>query len=164
MLFRSRVQIRKKKNLWLPAADELGGEQLISLDAPQRDLLQQAFMRQIDQVSSSGLEKVYLHFYRHIWKRLLIEWNLHGKLVDCCDTFLTRLPSIMTRQEMWECAYYATDLSDYTYQNCAEKWYKAYLEQGEDRAAYHNLALIYRRRKQYQEALQMIEQIGRAHV
>ena len=59
---------------------------------------------------------------------------------------------------MWECAYYATDLSDYIYQNRAEKWYKAYLEQREDYAAYHNLSSIYMRRKDYQVALQMIEQ------
>ena len=152
----ARVQIRKKKNLWLPAADELGDEQLIGLDAPQRDLLQQAFMRQIDQVSSSGLEKVYLHFYRRIWKRLLIEWNMHGRLVDCCEIFLTNL-SVMTRQEMWECAYYATICSD-AYHHRAEKWYKAYLEQEESQPAYHNLSYIYSKRRQYQVALQMVEQ------
>ena len=153
----ARVQIRKKKNLWLPAAAELSDEQLAELDTPQRELVQQAFMRQIDQVSLSGLEQVYLHFYRRIWKSLLIKWEMYSDLTDSSDIFLTRLPSVMTRHEMWECAYYATDLSDYRYQTRAEKWYKAYLEQGEDRAAYHNLSIIYQHRKEYQVALQMID-------
>ena len=154
----ARVQIRKKKNLWLPAAVELGDEQLAELSAPQRDLMQQAFMRQIDQVSLSGLEQVYLCFYRRNWKCLLIKWEMYGELTDSCEVFLTRLPAVMTRQDMWECAYNASRLSDYSYQSRAEKWYKAYLEQGEDFAAYHNLSLIYMRRKDYQDALQMIEQ------
>lgn len=153
----ARVQIRKKKNLWLPAADELGDEQLADLSASQRDLMQQAFMRQIDQVSLSGLEQVYLHFYRRIWRGLLIEWEMYSELTDSCEVFLTRLPAVMTRQDMWECAYYATRFTDSTYQSRAEKWYKAYLEQGEDYAAYHNLSIIYMRRKDYQAALQMIE-------
>ncbi len=154
----AKVQVRKKKNLWLPAAVELGDEQLADLSAPQRDLMQQAFMRQIAQVSLSGLEQVYLRFYRRIWKGLLIKWDMYSDLADSCEIFLTRLPSVMTRQEMWECAYYAAKLSDYMYQTRAEKWYKAYLEQGEDHAAYHNLSSIYLRRKDYQDALQMIEQ------
>lgn len=154
----AKVQIRKKKNLWLPAAVELGDEQLADLAPPQRDLLQQAFMRQIEQVSLSGLEQVYLHFYRRIWKGLLIKWEMYSDLSDSSDIFLTRLPPIMTRHEMWECAFYSARLSDYIYQNRAEKWYKAYLEQGEDYAAYHNLSSIYLRRKEYQDALQMIEQ------
>jgi len=128
----ARVQIRKKKNLWLPAAVELGDEQLADLGAPQRDLLQQAFMRQIDQVSLSGLEQVYLHFYRRIWKGLLIKWEMYSDLSDSYNIFLIRLPSVMTRHEMWECAFYAARLSDYSYQTRAEKWYKAYLEQGEE--------------------------------
>lgn len=154
----ARVQVRKKKNLWLPAAVELGDEQLADLSVPQRDLMHQAFMRQITQVSLSGLEQVYLRFYRRIWKGLLIKWEMYSQLTDSCEIFLTRLPSVMTRQEMWECAYYAGKLSDYMYQNRAEKWYKAYLEQREDYAAYHNLSSIYMRRKDYQGALQMIEQ------
>lgn len=154
----ARVQARKKKNLWLPVATELGDGQLTNLNAPQRDLMQQAFMRQIEQVSLSGLEQVYLRFYRRIWKRLLVAWEMYSDLADSCDVFLIRLPSVMTRHEMWECAYYATDLSDYRYQTRAEKWYKVYLEKGEDYAAYHNLSGIYMRRKNFQEALQMIEQ------
>ncbi len=154
----ARVQVRKKKNLWLPAAVELGDEQLADLSAPQRDLVHQAFLRQIAQVSLSGLEQVYLRFYRRIWKGLLINWEMYSDLADSYEIFLTRLPSVMTRQEMWECAYYAARLSDYMYQTRAEKWYKAYLEQGEGHAAYHNLSSIYLRRKDYQDALQMIEQ------
>ena len=154
----ARVQVRKKKNLWLPAAVELGDEQLADLSNPQRDLMQQAFMRQIDQVSLSGLEQVYLRFYRRIWKGLLIKWEMYGQLTDCFEVFLANLPSIMTRHEMWECAYYASHLSDSMNQSRAEKWYKAYLEQGEDPAAYHNLSIICKRRKKYQDALQMIEQ------
>src|SRR5207244_5280597 len=49
-------------------------------------------------------------------------------------------------------------LSDYMYQTRAEKWYKAYLEQGEDPTTYHNLSIIYMRKKDYHDALQMIEQ------
>ena len=107
----ARVQVRKKKNLWLPAAVELGDEQLADLSAPQRDLMQQAFMRQIAQVSLSGLEQVYLHFYRRIWKGLLIKWEMYSDLAASCEVFLTQLPSVMTRQEMWECAYYAGKLA-----------------------------------------------------
>ncbi|SRR6266496_658764 len=154
----ARVQVRKKKNLWLPAAVELGDEQLADLSAPQPDIMQHAFMRQIAQVSLSGLEQVYLRFYRRIWKGLLIKWEMYGQLTDCCQVFLANLPSVMTKHEMWECAYYASHLSDSMYQSRAEKWYKAYLEQGEDPAAYHNLSIIYKRRKSYQDALQMIEQ------
>src|SRR5205807_10193014 len=128
------------------------------LNGPQRGLMQQAFMRQIAQVSLSGLEQVYLRFYCRIWKGLLIKWEMYSDLADSCEIFLTRLPSVMTRQEMWECAYYAMDLSDYMYQTRAEKWYKAYLEQGEDPTTYHNLSIIYMRKKDYHDALQMIEQ------
>ncbi len=155
----ARVQVRKKKNLWLPAAFELGDAQLANLTVPQRDLTQQAIMRQITQGSLSGLEQVYLCFYRRIWRGLLIKWEMYGQLSDICDVFLTRLPSVMTRQDMWECAFYAgKSYDDYSYQVRAEKWYKAYLEQGENHAAYHNLSGIYLRKKNYQDALQMIEQ------
>jgi tetratricopeptide (TPR) repeat protein len=154
----ARVQVRKKKDLWLPAAAELGDEQLADLSASQRGLMQQAFMRQIAQVSLSGLEQVYLHFYRRLWKGLLIKWEMYSDLADSCEVFLTQLPSVMTRHEMWECAYYAGKLSDSVYQTRAEKWYKAYLELGEDHATYHNLSGIYLQRKEYQAALQMIEQ------
>lgn len=154
----ARVQIRKKKNLWLPTAEELADEQLADLGTSQRDLMQQAFMRQIDQVSLSGLEQVYLRFYRRIWKGLLLTWEMYGELTDSCAIFLTRLPTAMTRQDMWECAYNASRFTDYSNQSRAEQWYKAYLEQGEDFAAYHNLSNIYMRRNDYQEALQMIDQ------
>ena len=153
----ARVQARKKKNLWLPTAVELGDKQLADLSTTQRGLMQQAFMRQITQVSLAGLEQMYLRFYRRIWKSLLIEWKMYSELTDICEVFLTCLLVVMTRHEMWECAYYAMDISGYTYQNRAEKWYKAYLGQEEDHAAYHNLSLIYLRRKQYQDALQMTE-------
>jgi tetratricopeptide (TPR) repeat protein len=153
----ARVQARKKKDLWLPVAADLGDKQLAELSSTQRDLVQQALMRQIERVGLSGLEEFHLRFYRRIWKRLLIEWKMSAALVDLCEQFLTRL-SVMTRQELWECAYYATDLSSWSYQNIAEKRYKEYLVQEEDYAAYHNLSVIYFRRKQYQDALQMIEQ------
>ena len=153
----ARVQARKKKNLWLPEAADITDAQLPQLSPPQRDLLRQALMRKIDQVSLSGLEYLYLSFYRHIWKTLLIEWKMYAELVDLCEVFLSRL-STMSRREVWECAYYATHLSDSRYRNSAEKWYKSYLEQGEDAAAYHNLSIIYLERKQYQDALQVIEQ------
>ncbi len=158
----ARVQARKRKNLWLPEAVELGDEQLANLSAPQRDLVQQAYMRQIGQVSPSGLEHLYLHFYRRIWKRLLIQWNMYAQLAESCEIFLTRL-SVMTRQEMGECAYYAALHSDPLSQNRAVKWYKAYLEQREDPAVYHNLSLIYLTRKQYQDALQVIRVSGHSH-
>ena len=152
----ARVQARKKKNLWLPEATDLGDEQLAHLDSMQRDLVQQALMRQIERVGLSGLEQFYLRFYRRIWKQLLIEWKMYAALVNLCERFLTRLP-IMTRQELWECAYYATDLSG-SYQNIAEKRYKEYLAQGKGYAAYHNLSIIYLKRDKYHDALQMIEQ------
>ena len=60
---------------------------------------------------------------------------------------------------MWECAYYAMKCYNHVYQSRAEKWYKvATFEQKEDYAAYHNLSIIDGRRKEYQEALQTIEQ------
>ncbi len=153
-----RVQARKKKNLWLPEAADLGDEQLVQLSPMQRDLMHQALMRQIASVSLSGLEHLYLLFYRRIWKRLLIQWETYAELVDLCHVFLTRL-SVMTRQELWECAYYAPDLSSSSqYPTIAERLYRKYLEQGEGHAAYHNLSVIYVRRRQYQDALQMIEQ------
>ena len=154
----ARVQARKKKNLWLPTAVELEDKQLADLSTTQRGLIQQAFMRQITQVSLVGLEQMYLRFYRRIWKELLIKWEMHCELTDSCEVFLTRLPSVMTRHEMWECAYYAMKCYNHVYQSRAEKWYKEYLEQKEDYAAYHNLSIIYWRRKEYQEALQTIEQ------
>ena len=153
----ARVQARKKKNLWLPGAADLGDEQLTQLSSMQSDLVQQALMRQIERVSISGLEQFQLRFYRRIWKQLLIKWKMYAKIVDLCERFLSRL-SVMTRQELWECAYYATDLSSLPYQNIAEKRYKEYLAQQEANAAYHNLSLLYFRRKQYQDAVQMIEQ------
>ncbi len=153
----ARVQARKKKNLWLPEAADLGDEQLTHLSSMQCDLVQQALMRQIERVGLSGLEQLHLRFYRRIWKQLLIKWKMHAALVDLCEQFLTRL-SVMTRQELWECAYYATDLSSWPYQNIAEKRYKEYLAQEEAYAAYHNLSVLYFRRKQYQDALHMIEQ------
>ncbi|SRR6266487_1195448 len=122
----ARVQVRKKKNLWLPGATDLGDEQLAHLDSMQRDLMQQALMRQIERVDLSGLEQFHLRLYRRIWKQLLIEWKMYTALIDLCEQFLTRL-SVMTRQELWECAYYATDLSSWSYQNIAEKRYKEYL-------------------------------------
>lgn len=153
----ARVQVRKKKNLWLPGAADLRDEHLAELSSTQRDLVQQVLMRQIERVALSGLEKFHLCFYRRIWKRLLIEWKMYAALVDLCEQFLTRL-SVMTRQELWECAYYATDLSSWPYQNIAEKRYKEYLAQETNYAAYHNLSIIYLRENKYHDALQMIEQ------
>jgi tetratricopeptide (TPR) repeat protein len=153
----ARVQARKRKDLWLPSAADLEDERLTGLSSAQRDLLQQALMRQIERVAVSGLEQFHLSFYRHIWKQLLIEWKMHAALVDLCERFLTRL-SVMTASELWECAYYATDLSARPYQDIAEKRYKEYLAQEEDYAAYHNLSLIYLRARKYYDALQMIEQ------
>ncbi len=152
----AKAQYRKKKNLWLPEATDLGDEQLVQLSSTQRDLMQQALMKRIAQISLAGLEHLYLSFYRRIWKQLLIEWKMYADLVDLCEQFLTRL-SAMTRHELWECAYYATHLSDVVHRNIAEKRYKAYLEQGEDNAAYHNLSIIYLERSQYRDAMQMIE-------
>lgn len=152
----AKVQYRKKKNLWLPDATDLVDERLVQLSPIQRDLMQQALMKRIIQVSLAGLEHLYLPFYRRIWKQLLIEWKMYADLVNLCEQFLTRL-STMTRYELWECAYYASHLSDYVHQNIAEKRYKAYLEQGEDSAAYHNLSIISLERNQYQDAMQMIE-------
>jgi tetratricopeptide (TPR) repeat protein len=152
----ARAQARKKKNLWLPVAADLGDEQLAQLSSTQRDLLQHALMRQIERVAPSGLEQFHLRFYRRVWKQLLIEWKMYAALVDLCEQFLTRL-SVISRRELWECAYYATHLSDFTHRNIAEKRYTAYLEQGEDRAAYHNLSIIYLERSQYQDAMRMIE-------
>ena len=152
----ARVQARKKKDLWLPAATDLDDEHLSQLTPVQRSLLHQALMRKIDRISDAGLTQLHLFFYRRVWKALLIEWNMHAELVDLCTVFLERL-TVMSRQELWECAYYATDLTTSPYLNLAEKLYKKYLEQEETRATYHNLALIYTRRKQYQDALQMIE-------
>ncbi len=153
----ARVQARKKKDLWLPVAADLGDEQLARLSSIQRDLVQQALLRRIEHVAPSGLEQFHLRFYRRIWKQLLIEWKMHAALVDLCEQFLTRL-SVMTGQEIWECAYYATDLSSRLYQTIAEKRYKEYLAQEKSYAAYHNLSLIYLRENKYHDALQMIEQ------
>jgi len=153
----TRVQARKKKDLWLPVAADLGDEQLAGLSSIQRNLVQQALMRQIERVVPSGLEQFHLRFYRCTWKQLLIEWKMYSEMVDLCERFLSRL-SVMTRQELWECAYYATDLTSWSYQNIAENRYREYLAQEEDYAAYHNLSVIYFRRKQYLDASQMIEQ------
>jgi hypothetical protein len=153
----ARVQVRKKKNLWLPGAADLGDEQLAKLSSTQRDLVQQALVKQIGRVALSGLEHIHLRFYRRIWKQLLIEWKMYAALVDLCEQLLTRL-SVMTRQELWECAYYATDLTSWSYQNIAEKRYKEYLAQEKSYAAYHNLSLIYLKKNQYYDALQVIEQ------
>jgi len=153
----ARVQARKKKNLWLPVAADLRDEQLAELSSTQRDLMQQVLMRQIERVAPSGLEQFHLRFYRRIWKQLLIEWKMYAALVDLCEQFLTRL-SVMTKQELSECAYYATDLSSWSYQNIAEKRYKEYLAQEKDYAAYHNLSIIYLKENKYHDALQMIEQ------
>lgn len=153
----ARAQPRNKKNPWLPGVADLGDEQLADLSKTQRDLLQQTLMKHIGRISLSGLEQCYLRFYRQIWKRLLIEWKMDDALVDLCEHFLTRL-SVMSRQELWECAYYATDLPSWSHQNIAEKRYKEYLAQQEDCDAYHNLSLMYFRKNKYQDALQMIEQ------
>src|SRR6266704_2221812 len=153
----ARVQARKKKNLWLPAAADLGDEQLTELSSTQRDLMQQVLMRQIERVAPSGLEQFHLRFYRRIWKQLLIEWKMYAALVDLCEQFLTRL-SVMTRQELSECAYYATGLSSWPYQHIAEKRYKEYLAQEANYAAYHNLSIIYLKENKYHDALQMIDQ------
>jgi len=152
----ARVQIRKKKNLWLPQADDLRDERLAQLPSAQREVLHQALMRKIGDISPQGLEHLYLPFYRRVWKARLLEWRMHAALVDLCRVFLGRL-SVMTREELWEGAYYATDLSDPQYAVLAEKWYEQYLVQGESHAAYHNLSVIYFRRNQYQDALQMVE-------
>jgi tetratricopeptide (TPR) repeat protein len=152
----ARVQARKKKDLWLPDASGLEDEQLAELSSTQRDLLQQALMRRIERVASSGMEQFHLRFYRRIWKQLLIEWKMYDALVDLCEQFLSRL-SVMTREELWECAFYATDLSGWPYRNIAEKRYQEYLAQEKSYAAYHNLSLIYLRENKYRDALQMIE-------
>ncbi len=152
----ARVQARKKKNLWLPEAADLGDEQLAHASPDQRELIHQALLRQIEHVSQVGLAHVYLHFYRRLWKGLLLQWKDYAALVDFCSVLLDRL-SIMTREELWECAYYATDLSDPQYRTLAEKWYKRHLEHGESRVTYHNLSVLSFRAKQYQGALQLIE-------
>ncbi len=152
----ARVQFRKKKDLWLPGARDLVGEQLSQLSPKQRDLLQQALMRQIDKVSLSGLEYLHLSFYRNIWKALLIQWEMHEEMVDLCEVFLTRLPGEMDKEELWECAYHATNISSPRYREIAMKRYKDYLEYGESHAAYHNLSLLHKREHRYQEALKMI--------
>ncbi len=152
-----RVQARKKKDLWLPEANELGDEQLRQLTSQQRSLLHQAFMRQIKQVSPSGLEHLYLGFYRRIWKNLLIEWKMYAELVDCCEIFLSRL-SIMTEQERWECAYYASDLTPPHYLQLAEKLYLEIIDHEDHWGAFYNLTVLYYRRKAYEDALVTIEE------
>jgi tetratricopeptide (TPR) repeat protein len=153
----AREQLRRKKDLWLPDANDLEDEQLAVLSETQRDLLQKVLIKHMDRISLSGLEHCFLRFYRDVWKELLIEWKMYSAVVDLCECFLTRL-SVLNRQELWECAYYATDLSSWQYRGVAEKRYKEYLAQGESYSAYHNLALIYFRKREYQEALQMIDQ------
>ena len=153
----AREQMRRKKNLWLPDAADLGDDQLAELSETQRDLLQKVLKKHMYRISLSGLEHCFLRFYRRIWKKLLIEWKMYAALVDLCEYFLNHL-SVMNRQELWECAYYATDLSSWQYRDVAEKRYKEYLAQGENYSAYHNLAVIYLKKREYQEALQMIDQ------
>lgn len=153
----ARSQGRKKKNLWLPEEVDLRDEKLATLSETQRHVLQRTLTRHMERISLSGLEHCFLRFYRRIWKKRLIEWEMHVELVDLCECFLTRL-SVMSRQELWECAYHATDLSFGRYQGIAEKRYKEYLAQREEYVAYHNLAFLHFREKKYQDALSMIEQ------